>query len=270
MASQQTATKYRFGTLLSCCLLLLVAVSSCGDDSEPPSDSGASDTSQTVEDEPVVDCPVGKQGNLIGWCEPCQDYEGCFTEAKEMRFFYNRLIPLMDRFSTATYSAIGSPDNWYYISTGDSGPDCGGFDDSSYFYCSADNSVYVGEHQMWQFYAVIGDAAPAVGLAHEWGHFVQSQVGVLSVPARRANLINTENQADCIAGAWSAHMVREGIFVDDDFDDVAALLPAIASAEGPARDHGTVEERVDSWLLGYERGIFGCNSYFPGIPIISN
>ena len=48
----------------------------------------------------------------------------------------------------------------------------------SYEYCPVDQAIYVGQDMLWEFYTRTGDAGPAVGLAHEFGHHIQSQLGV--------------------------------------------------------------------------------------------
>ena len=62
--------------------------------------------------------------------------------------------------------------------------------------------MYVGQDMLWTFYEQTGDAGPAVGLAHEFGHHIQQSMGV---PAPRTAEQSTrhENQADCVAGAWT-------------------------------------------------------------------
>ncbi len=46
-------------------------------------------------------------------------------------------------------------------------------------------------------------------------------------------------------------------------------MPLIASAEDdPGRTHGTLEERIDAFYLGYEQGIQACSDLFPESPIV--
>lgn len=140
------------------------------------------------------------------------------------------------------------------------------YSDQSYEYCPLDKTVYVGELQMWDYYARLGDAAPAVGMAHEWGHHLQAEAGITTTTPEET--VVTENQADCVAGAWSAWLVDQEIMNDDDFDDIGALLLEIGSAEGPGRDHGTAEEREGSFVHGFEGGMKACNEFVPDKPLI--
>jgi predicted metalloprotease len=74
-------------------------------------------------------------------------------------------------------------------------------DDMSYAYCPADDNVSIGQQLAWELYSEAGDVAPAIGIAHEFGHNVQTHVGV-PVPRSDAQTLVHENQADCVAGAW--------------------------------------------------------------------
>jgi predicted metalloprotease len=223
----------------------------------------------------AMDCPVGEQANGDGMCAPCEDFENCFTDSSDMSYFYSQIVAMIQRYSTSTYEAMPDVDEWRFISLGDSGPEgCtdrdggqGLFTDQSYEYCPLDRTVYVGEQAMWDFYSRLGDAAPAVGIAHEWGHHLQTMVGK-TFKNTQADAINTENQADCVAGSWSAWLVSEGIMVKDDFGDVGSLLVEIASIEGPDRDHGTVDEREDSFIYGFQGGLSACNDYAPDTPLL--
>ena len=92
-----------------------------------------------------------------------------------------------------------------------------------------------------------GDAGPAVGLAHEFGHHIQQLRGV---PAPRTAEQSTqhENQADCIAGAWTKYTdEHKWLEYPDDIEDIDTLFPLIGSAEGNDRDHGTAAQRSQSF-----------------------
>ena len=79
-----------------------------------------------------------------------------------------------------------------------------------------------------------------------------------------------ENQADCVAGSFTAWLDSEGrLDYPDDVDDIDVLMTMIASAEeDPMRDHGTLDERVDSFVHGFEQGLVGCNDFFPDTPLL--
>src|SRR5262245_3033922 len=138
----------------------------------------------------------------------------------------------------------------------------------SYEYCGADRIVYVGQDMLWALYTKAGDAGPAAGLAHEYGHHVQSFVGVPS-PETASESIRHENQADCIAGGWLHYADQHNeLEKPDDIEDINALIPLIASAEGPDRDHGTLSERTAALNSGFQSGITACNDFYPATPLV--
>jgi predicted metalloprotease len=140
-------------------------------------------------------------------------------------------------------------------------------DATAYFHCGIDGTVYLGQNQLWDFYKNIGDIAPILAYAHEWGHHVQTLFEIEKVD--QATAIDTENQAECIAGAWLQDVDAQGLVeYPDDIEDIDALLVAVADAEENVnRDHGTVDERNESVLLGFESGLVACNDFFPEQPI---
>jgi hypothetical protein len=136
----------------------------------------------------------------------------------------------------------------------------------SYEYCPGDETVYVGQETLWEFYLETGDAGPAMGIAHEYGHHVQYMLGVRP-PRTPAQSVQYENQADCISGAWARWMEQHGYLETaqnspngrSDLDDIRLMFPIIASAEGEDRDHGTLEERARAFGEGYLRGVGACD-----------
>lgn len=140
--------------------------------------------------------------------------------------------------------------------------------DRSYEYCPANHTIYVGQDTVWAMYDQLGDAAPVVALAHEWGHHVQTMTGV-PPPRSPAESVDFENQADCVAGAWTKHAdERKVLEYPDDLRDIGALLEVIGSRESPDRDHGSAEERTQAFTFGFRQGLPGCNRFSPGTPII--
>jgi predicted metalloprotease len=162
-----------------------------------------------------------------------------------------------------------------YVDSGESGPqDCtdaegnpGTYTGLSYEYCPGDETVYVGQDTLWEFYSETGDAGPAMGLAHEYGHHIQYELDV-PAPFTAAQSIDFENQADCIAGAWAGWMEAKGALDTEenspngraDLEDIELMFPIIASAEdeGADRDHGTLEEREQAFSDGFLGGESAC------------
>lgn len=198
----------------------------------------------------------------------CESLENCYGYS-DMQSFYGQVIQRVDQFSRDSYSAMPAPRSYVYVQSGESFPvpSCGEANSMSYMLCRADDTVYIGQDQLWRFYAGNGDAAAAFGIAHEWGHHVQLTAGVFDLVGSRQDMIDAENQADCTGGAFLGYMDAQGQLESDDVDDVNSVLPAIASAEGPERDHGTVEERANAAHYGFTNGLDGCSAVFPGAPL---
>lgn len=195
-------------------------------------------------------------------CSP-PDMEGCYGY-EDMQAYGNQIVPMVEAFFDDTYADMPHPKGYVYIPEGEaSSSPCGSIPaEEAYAYCTGDANIYLGQPLMWMFYSDDGDAAPAVGLAHEWGHHVQNVVGV---PQAKSNVaqITRENQADCVAGAWIAYADEKGwLDYPDDLNDTTGLLKDIASTE-PNRDHGDLDERTNSMILGIEDGLQGCNDFYP-------
>ena len=139
--------------------------------------------------------------------------------------------------------------------------------DRSNDYCPTDNAVYIGQDTLWDSYRQFGPAGPISGLAHEYGHFLQSVVHVPN-PGRASETIQHEDQADCFSGAFMGFLRDRGsIEYRTDVDSVERYLTATASDDAPGRDHGTAAERIDSFSLGYNTGLPACNQFFPATPL---
>jgi predicted metalloprotease len=198
----------------------------------------------------------------------CASLDRCYGYA-DMQSFYDQVVVLVDDFSADSYANMSEP-SYVYVPNGvsaDSG--CGEVDSTAFHYCRADATVYVGQDRLWGFYSQDGDAAAGLAVAHEWGHHVQNTAGVFQTVSEQQDEIDSENQADCIAGAWVRHISEQGILESGDTEDIDRILPAVASAEGPERDHGTLEERTLSVQYGIDNGLSGCNAYFPNSQILT-
>ncbi len=251
-------------------------------------DDGASDEARSEEpaptstvvavepEEELVDGGTGVVEQLGESFAPCADLEGCF-QYEQMEEFVNAIIPLYERFSAFVYLNMPPPSNWYYIAEGESGTEpCTSdgvtpaqYNDMSYEYCPLDNAVYLGQRLLWHFYSDFGDAAAAIGILHEAGHHFQNMAGITATATTREDRIAQENQADCVAGAFTK-WANETEILDypDDIQDVEALLPEIAEAESPERGHGTLQERTQAFNSGLLSGMGQCSRFFPETPIV--
>jgi predicted metalloprotease len=116
------------------------------------------------------------------------------------------------------------------------------------FYCPSDHQVYIDlafYGELRRRFGAPGDFAQAYVVAHEVGHHVQSQYGLLG---DGGNSIATELQADCLAGAWAQSAGRRGIVEVGDIDEALTAAAAIGDDTIQRRTSGTV--RPETWTHG--------------------
>ncbi|MGA0894634.1 MAG: neutral zinc metallopeptidase [Ilumatobacteraceae bacterium] len=139
--------------------------------------------------------------------------------------------------------------------------------DSGAFYCRpGDFIAYDDADLLPSLVADLGKEAVAIVLAHEFGHAVQARIDAFDEP-----VILKEQQADCFAGAWTAHMVAgQGIAVAFDDADIRAGLIAMIQIRDPVElagvystdAHGTGFDRVGAFQDGFAGGAQRCSTFF--------
>jgi predicted metalloprotease len=140
------------------------------------------------------------------------------------------------------------------------------------FYCPRDEKVYID----LSFYRALrdrfgapGDFAQAYVVAHEIGHHVQNQLGLLggggAGPPSNERSVRQELQADCFAGVWGYHArVDQGWIEPGDLEEALNAAAAIGDdrlqreAQGTVTPetftHGSSAQRVQWFRQGYESG----------------
>jgi uncharacterized protein len=144
------------------------------------------------------------------------------------------------------------------------------------FYCPRDQRVYIDlgffDELQSRFGAGGAPFAQAYVIAHEYGHHVQNQLGVLERigndrqgPESRA--VRSELQADCYAGVWAANAVETGLIeqltqadINDGLDAAAAIGDDRIQQQTQGQvnpetwTHGSSEQRRRWFSRGYENG----------------
>lgn len=171
--------------------------------------------------------------------------------------------PRLVLFRTATASSCG-------VATSDVGP----------HYCPADQTIYIDEtfftELQQRFKAKGGDVAEAYVIAHEVGHHVQHELGIMDQLQQQGNSneasINLELQADCFAGIWANSVADLGIFQPGEINEAIDAASAVGddriqqSVQGQVNPetwtHGSSEQRVQWFTTGFESGNpSSCNTF---------
>jgi predicted metalloprotease len=153
------------------------------------------------------------------------------------------------------------------------------------FYCPLDQKVYIDlafYQQLRDRFKAPGDFAQAYVIAHEIGHHVQNQLGIMQkMDAFRQRMSETqynalsvrlELQADCFAGVWAHHAQNRNLLEAGDVDEAMRAASAIGDDTIQRRTqgrivpdsftHGSSEQRMRWFMTGMKSGqISACNTF---------
>src|SRR5512147_789617 len=153
------------------------------------------------------------------------------------------------------------------------------------FYCPLDQRVYIDlafYQQLRERFRAPGDFAQAYVIAHEVGHHVQNQLGIMQkMDAYRQRLsesqynalsVRLELQADCFAGVWAHHAQNRNLLEAGDVEEAMRAAAAIGDDTIQRRTqgrivpdsftHGTSEQRMRWFMTGMKSGqISACNTF---------
>jgi predicted metalloprotease len=153
------------------------------------------------------------------------------------------------------------------------------------FYCPGDQDVYLDLaffDELSQRFGAPGDFARAYVVAHEIGHHVQNQLGLMaevekksanaSPAVRNALSVRQELQADCFAGVLGHSAAARGALDASDIESGIAAATAVGDDRIQQRSrgyvvpesftHGSSAQRVRWFKVGLQSGdIRQCNTF---------
>jgi len=137
------------------------------------------------------------------------------------------------------------------------------------FYCPLDQKVYIDlafYDDLRQRFGAPGDFAQAYVIAHEVGHHVQNLSGLLG--RGEVHQIETELQADCLAGAWAKDAQARNLLEVGDVDEALNAASQIGDdtiqrkTQGRVQPetwtHGSAAQRSSSFKRGLDGGARAC------------
>ena len=121
------------------------------------------------------------------------------------------------------------------------------------FYCPADREVYLDTsffNDLNRRFGAPGDFAQAYVIAHEVGHHVQNELGVMSqfernaqrmdARSRNAMSVHLELQADCFAGVWGHYAQQRNLLDPGDIEEGLRAAAAVGDDRLQRQSQGTV------------------------------
>jgi predicted metalloprotease len=125
------------------------------------------------------------------------------------------------------------------------------------FYCPGEEAIYLAPVGLDAHRRRIGDFAPIVVMAHEWGHHVQTLLGIAPAQGNTVEL-----QADCLAGAYASDAGQRGLLDPGDITEAVAMAATAGDPLGLPQDtpgaHGINDDRITAFMRGYLGGVDAC------------
>jgi predicted metalloprotease len=152
------------------------------------------------------------------------------------------------------------------------------------FYCPPDREVYLDTaffNDLSRRFGAPGDFAQAYVIAHEVGHHVQNQLGIMrefdqqtqrDPRSRNALSVRLELQADCFAGVWGHFAAKRNLLDPGDIEEGLRAAAAVGDdriqqqTQGRVAPesftHGSAEQRTRWFRVGLDTGdIRKCNTF---------
>jgi predicted metalloprotease len=235
-------------------------------------DAGTEDPGTTNPDEPgSKEFPIIEGVIDFGSSKPPQSYDGFMTAVfGDIQAWWEVTYPQL---YGEPYEPLAGGVFAGYESRKEPIPGCG-TEESTYsdvfesgaFYCSlGDFMAYDDTSLLPSLVSQLGEAAVGVVMAHEFGHAIQARADNFDQPT-----ILLEQQADCFAGAWSAHVASGGSDIVQFSDaDVRGGLIAMVTVRDPVGNenagpdaHGSGFDRVGAFQDGFLGGPERCKPFF--------
>jgi predicted metalloprotease len=141
---------------------------------------------------------------------------------------------------------------------------CGTSELDNAMYCENDDRIYYDTGLFADFHRRVGDYAPVVILAHEWGHAIQRRLGIFD---QDHYSIQIELQADCFAGAYSGYAEQSStrfVLEKGDIEEGARSLFDLGDPDDTPwfeeDAHGTPIQRMAAFTTGVQNGYKECLS----------
>lgn len=134
-------------------------------------------------------------------------------------------------------------------------------------YCGIDETIYYDPYFRDRLVEEFGEYAWHFVIAHEWAHHIENLVGqfVTDDPEIYGGVYTIENelQADCLAAIFIQDVSARGLLRNRDRKGIENLATdLLGDPDGTPWDepgaHGTPEQRVEAFWLGYNDGLRGC------------
>jgi uncharacterized protein len=153
------------------------------------------------------------------------------------------------------------------------------------FYCPGDHKVYLDLaffEELQSRFGASGDFAQAYVIAHEVGHHVQNQLGIIPkvhelqsrMGTSEKNKLNVmlELQADCLAGIWANHTEKNRLVEEGDIEEGLNAASAVGDDRIQKQTqgyvvpdgftHGSSAQRVSWFKRGLEQGnLNSCDTF---------
>ena len=134
------------------------------------------------------------------------------------------------------------------------------------FYCGWDETIYYEPAFRQWVIDEFGEYAWHHVIAHEWAHHVQNVLGLFTSTDPElyggAYTIEHELQADCLAGIVTQDVRARELIRNRDVFGAEEITAYVGDRKGTPWDnehaHGSADQRVDSFWLGFEDGLRGC------------